>query len=142
MVLVSAVQIGLGFVWHVGYRARRHWSLKREGALAAAAGVMLLGAADLTVSALSEAPHAAVARPGAVASAPVHTAVATPVITEAARPIQILPATASVDTVAAAPSPSAESTDLIGAKITERLGEEIATGTITPAAARPIRPAP
>ena len=130
MVFVSAVQIGLGFVWHVGYRAKRHWSLKREGALTAAAVVALLGAVDLTMSAAPEAPVARAAPPDTDASAPVHTAAATPVVTEAARPIQILPGAWPVDTVAAAPSPAAEPVDLIGAKISERLGEEIATGTI------------
>ena len=36
MLLASAVDITIGWVWHTAYRARWHWKLKREGALIAA----------------------------------------------------------------------------------------------------------
>jgi hypothetical protein len=127
MVLVGAVQIVLGWVWHIAYRARRHWSLKREGALCAAAFVAVLGVVDVARSPKVEPPASR------TASAPAHTALATPVVTEAAKPIEILPATPLVETTPALPSPDIErtaETDPIGAKILERLGDTIATGSI------------
>ena len=46
MLLVGAVDIALGWAWHTAHRARLHWSLKREGALVAAALVALVGAVE------------------------------------------------------------------------------------------------
>src|SRR3954467_1034283 len=141
MVLVSAVHIALGWAWHIGYRAKHHWSLKREGALAAAALVAILGAIDLSRGhhgAPPESPVAAKSDRYAVTTTPAATAVATPVVTEATRPIQIMPslaeaAPAEIDTVPASPSPElAQSSDPIGDKILERLGDEPATASVTP----------
>jgi len=140
MLLVSAVQIVLGWAWHVGFRARPHWSLRREGALAAAALAALAGAYDLT--------HGRQAGPAAsgplargdrfVATTPAATAPATPVITEAARPMEIEPTAdasepQSVETIPAAPSPQLaekQASDPIGDKILERLGDGGATASV------------
>ncbi|WP_413993188.1 hypothetical protein ACMDCR_14520 [Labrys okinawensis] len=46
MLLASAVDISIGWLWHIAYRARRHWKLKREGALIAAGFVAFVGVID------------------------------------------------------------------------------------------------
>jgi hypothetical protein len=58
MLLASAVDITIGWVWHTAYRARWHWKLKREGALIAAGVVALVGAID-TARSLHGGPHTA-----------------------------------------------------------------------------------
>lgn len=46
MLLVSAVDVALGWATHTFYMARHHWTLRREGALGAAALVALIGVVD------------------------------------------------------------------------------------------------
>ncbi len=63
MLVASAVDITVGWLWHTAYRARRHWKLKREGALVAAGFVAFVGAIDAT-----RAIHATPAAPAATAA--------------------------------------------------------------------------
>jgi len=58
MLVVSAVHIVVGWVWHTAYRARWHWCLKREGALLAAAAVAAFGAVDSARSMMRNAVSA------------------------------------------------------------------------------------
>jgi len=57
MLLASAVDITIGWLWHTAYRARWHWKLKREGALVAAGFVAFVGAID-TARSLHSTPAA------------------------------------------------------------------------------------
>ncbi|MGH6754432.1 MAG: hypothetical protein ACREDP_19940 [Bradyrhizobium sp.] len=129
MLFVSAVNVALGWGWHIAYRARHHWSLKREGALVAAATVALIGAVDTVHSARSPKEPGSIVAPSAAL-----TASATPVVTES-QPIEIKPAAAdpAIETVAAAQAPAVPpmpADDPIADKINERLGEPTATGSI------------
>jgi hypothetical protein len=137
MLFVSAVNVALGWGWHIAYRARHHWSLKREGALVAAAAVALFGAVDAMRPAQGpQEPNPVIAPTAAL------TASATPVVTEA-RPIEIKPADQPLDTVAAAQSPAVPpmpEDDPIGQKILERLGDPIETGSIDAAPAPSVDP--
>jgi hypothetical protein len=161
MLLVGAVDIALGWAWHTAYRARHHWTLKREGALAAAALVALMGAVEtmrsfktvgVGTSTLVEPALrlTAEASPSATESQPAVTADATAPVAVAAQPEEIMPADDAVQTVAAVSSPAAvEAQDPIGAKIMERLGDDTATGSVetTPgavaaAASKPARVKP
>ncbi|GLS23741.1 hypothetical protein GCM10007874_67620 [Labrys miyagiensis] len=56
MLLASAVDISIGWLWHTAYRARWHWKLKREGALVAAGFVALVGVIDTARSLYSAHP--------------------------------------------------------------------------------------
>jgi len=145
MLVVSAVHIVGGWIWHTAYRARWHWKLKREGALMAAAAVVAFGAVDSARSMMDvrRAPDSFVA----LATKPV-TASATPVVTEA-RVVEIQPSVLPVaapgvepvQTVASSQSPSLDNVapedqlppeidDPIAAKIVERLGDPAATASI------------
>lgn len=134
MLLVGAVHIALGWAWHIVYRARHTWRLKREGALAAAAFVALLGAVEAL-----RGGHAS----GAPQPEPTTIAIKTPepdgapaVTAQATTPAAIeqavtTPQADPVETIAALPSPEPEAhDDPIGAKIMERLGEDVATGSL------------
>jgi len=124
MLLVNAVQIAIGWAWHTAYRARHHWTAKREGALIAAAAVALIGLGD-TIRTISKGDGPAPSPAAAI------TALATPVVTEVT-PLEIRPPE-GVETVEASPSPPLEDVagaDPIGAKIMERLGDASATGSI------------
>jgi hypothetical protein len=134
MLLVGAVHIALGWAWHIAYRARHTWRLKREGALAAAALVALVGAVETL-----RTHHASVA-PG---PEPTTVAVKTPepdagpaFTAQATTPASVdeaatTPAAEPVETIAALPSPEPQTRDdPIGAKIMERLGEDVATGAL------------
>ena len=149
MLLVGAVDIALGWAWHTVYRARLHWSVKREGALAAATLVALIGAFETVRTRHSPSLSPAIEDQ----AAPAITATATPTTVEPAQPAQMLPPVAPVETVEALPSPvpvetmpalpspspaefataPAESSDPIGDKIMERLGDDVATGSVEPA---------
>jgi hypothetical protein len=134
MLLVGAVHIALGWAWHIAYRARHNWRLKREGALAAAAFVALLGAVEALRS--GHASGATQSEPTTIAiktpepdAAPAITAQATP--PAAVDQAETTPQADPVETVAALPSPEPETRDdPIGAKIMERLGEDVATGSL------------
>jgi hypothetical protein len=127
MLLVSAVHIALGWIWHTSHRVRHHWTLRREGALVAAAAVALIGTIDMLRGARHSDPNAGRHRPTATL-----TATATPAVTEST-PLEIKPAEPPA-TVAALPSPPADgaAADTIGQKIMERLGDEPATASIAP----------
>lgn len=161
MLLVGAVDIALGWAWHTVYRAKHHWSLKREGALAAAALVALFGAAETirtlqqsgpvapaaakTLAGPSAEPSAepvALATPAAVETPPALTADATPTTAAVPMPEEITPSPEPVATIAAAVSPEpVDNPDPIGAKIMERLGDEVATGSLdAPPEAAPAKP--
>lgn len=156
MLFVGAVDIALGWAWHTAYRARLHWKLRREGALAAAAVVALIGVVDNVRS----YRHPIVQPVTTTEAAPAFTASATPTTTVVERPVEILPAaepaapasiaepaapaliSTPVETVAAVPSPvPSMADDPIGAKIMERLGDEVATGSLddaeTPTVVKP-----
>jgi hypothetical protein len=126
MLFVGAVQISLGWAWHTVHRARLHWSLKREGALLAAAVVAIVGAVDMARKLTAEKPAGPLGGPAAAV-----TAMATPVVTET-RPLEILPA-GDVATVDATPSPELDAgpkVDLIAGKILERMGDDVQTGAL------------
>jgi hypothetical protein len=133
MLLVSAVQIAIGWAWHTAHRARLHWTLKREGSLIAAAAIALIGAAEtIRSSAQPDATSAQAPPPSTVA------AMSRPVLTEA-KPLEIRPAEA-VETIEAVPSPplgGVAEADPIGDKIMERLGERSETGSIEAAEPAP-----
>ncbi|MDQ0469020.1 hypothetical protein [Labrys wisconsinensis] len=140
MLFVSAVNVALGWGWHIAYRAKHHWSLKREGALIAAAAVALIGTVDALRSAHRPQDHGAPAMSSPIlAPTAALTDSATPVVT-AAQPLEIQPTDQAPETVAATqppavpPMPAASADDAIGQKILERLGDPVATGSIAPAA--------
>jgi hypothetical protein len=129
MVLVGAVQIALGWVWHTVYRARHHWTLRREGALSAAAAVAAFGLLQVAMGMGQSKIDERI--PAEAAAPPALTAEATPPAAEATRPLEIMPAAAPIETVAAAPSPAPElREDLIAQKIMERLGDDIPTASL------------
>lgn len=125
MLLVSAVQIAIGWAWHTAHRARLHWTLKREGALIAAAAIAMIGGVE-TIRSASHGKGA----PAPIVS-PALTAMATPVFTEET-PLEVLPP-GSIETIEAVPSPPVveplAAADPIAGKIMERLGEP-ATGSV------------
>jgi hypothetical protein len=126
MLLVSAVQIAIGWAWHTAHRAKLHWTLKREGSLIAAAAVALIGVADTIRSSGQQDATSTQASPP-----PALTAMGKPVLTEA-KPIEIRPVEA-VATIEAVPSPpiaEIAEADPIGEKIMERLGDRAETGSI------------
>jgi len=155
MLVVSAVHVAVGWVWHTAYRIRWHWRLKREGALMAAAAVVAFGAVDgaRSMMKMQNGPQAFVASTTEAVTAP-----ATPVLTEpkvvavapAVEPVAPEPVS-PIQTVAAAASPDLDNVapedqlppgpdDPIAAKIKERLGDPVSTASIpTPA---PIKPKP
>jgi hypothetical protein len=135
MLLVSAVQIAIGWAWHTAHRARLHWTLKREGSLIAAVAVALIGAADTIRSSGQKEAVSTQASPPRTAAA-----MSRPVFTEA-KPIEIRPVEA-VDTIEAVPSPpivDVAEADPIGEKIMERLGDKVETGSIEGAEPEPPR---
>jgi hypothetical protein len=153
MLLVGAVDIAIGWAWHTVHQVRHHWRLKREGALAAAALVALVGTVETLRhgghGALPEAQRTTVAVKVAVPNAeiPAVTAQATP--PAAVEQAPTTPAVDPVETVAALPSPepAADEADPIGAKIMERLGDDVATGSLgddpePPAAEAYVAPEP
>jgi hypothetical protein len=81
MLLASAVDISIGWLWHTAYRARWHWKLKREGALVAAGFVALVGVID-TARSLHSAPPATPAETATI-SAPTPGAASQPVVASA-----------------------------------------------------------
>lgn len=91
MLVASAVDIAVGWLWHTAYRARWHWKLKREGALIAAGFVALVGAVDTARSLHSTLP-----------TTPAETATLTTPTPAAAQPV-----VASVAPTAVAPAPAA-----------------------------------
>jgi hypothetical protein len=134
MLLVSAVQIAIGWAWHTAHRARLHWTLKREGSLIAAVAVALIGAADTIRSSGQKEAVSTQASPPRTAAA-----MSRPVFTEA-KPIEIRPE--AVDTIEAVPSPpivDVAEADPIGEKIMERLGDKVETGSIEGAEPEPPR---
>jgi len=152
MLVVSAVHIVVGWVWHTAYRARWHWRLKREGALLAAAAVAAFGAVDSARSMMRSlsAPQAVIA-----STAPAVTASATPVVTEP-KVVEVAPAptpfaafpSEPIQTTAAVSSPDLdnvapedrlppEADDPIAAKINERLGDPATTASIPVAKPKP-----
>lgn len=155
MLVVSAVHVAVGWVWHTAYRIRWHWRLKREGALMAAAAVVAFGAVDgaRSMMRLQGGPPAVVASTTETVTAP-----ATPVLTEP----KVMAVAPSVDAVAPEPvspienvaamrSPDLDNVapedqlppgpdDPIAAKIKERLGDPVSTASIPDQA--PIKPKP
>ena len=155
MLVVSAVHIAVGWVWHTAYRARWHWRLKREGALMAAAAVAAFGAVDSARSMMRNhsAPESVIA-----STTQTVTASATPVVTEP-KVVAIEPAAAPVapfasdptPIVAAANAPNLDNVapedrlppgpdDPIAAKIKERLGDPLTTASIPDAPAGKPKP--
>lgn len=153
MLVVSAVHVAVGWVWHTAYRIRWHWRLKREGALMAAAAVVAFGAVDgaRSMMKMQSGPQAFVASTTETVTAP-----ATPVLTEpkvvavapAVEPVAPEPVS-PIQTVAALPSPDLDNVapedqlppgpdDPIAAKIKERLGDPMSTASIPDPA--PIKP--
>ncbi len=90
MLLASAVDITIGWLWHTAYRARWHWKLKREGALVAAGFVAFIGAVDTARSLHSS-----------TATTPAETAALTPV----APTVAPAPVVASAMPATMAPAP-------------------------------------
>ena len=133
MLLVSAVQIVIGWAWHTAHRAKLHWSLRREGTLIAAAAVALIGAAETIRSSVGKDD----ARLTDASSLRASRATGRPVLTEA-KPLEVNPndpagAIEAIGTIEAAPSPSVETVsaaDPIAHKIMERLGDSAQTGSI------------
>ena len=156
MLLVGAVDIALGWAWHtahgpgsIGASSAKVHSLRRPWWLSSAPWklygpfIMAPSASGASIDA-KPAPLAA-ATPPAADSAPAMTADATMPATAEPRPMEISPAAEPVQTVAAAASPEpVEQPDPIGAKIMERLGDDVATGSVDDAtrvvAASPAKP--
>ncbi|MGO4338384.1 hypothetical protein AB4037_26040 [Labrys sp. KB_33_2] len=101
MLVASAVDITVGWLWHTAYRARHHWKLKREGALVAAGFVAFVGAIDAARSI-----HATPAVSAAAAAVTVPAPVTAPVIANLApAPAAPLPA-ANANSMQAAADPT------------------------------------
>lgn len=127
MLLASAVNVTLGWAWHTAYRVRHHWTLRREGALVAAAAVVLIGAFDVTRG--SHGHDEVTPLPSAMV-----TAQATTVLTEKTPPtVDPLDGPSSPiplqmpETAEAAPSPALESTAAVEP---DAIGQAIASGKL------------
>lgn len=167
MLVASAVDITVGWLWHTAYRARRHWKLKREGALVAAGFVAFVGAIDAarSIHAMPAGPaHTAAAVAPAPAAAPVVAALA-----PAAAPVMAPPASANTQQAAADPNaapqfpiiqdqtgsidqadpietilpmdPEAQRDDPIARKINERFGDAGEAPAVKKPKPRPVKTA-
>ncbi|MDT3379301.1 hypothetical protein RNI52_18355 [Labrys neptuniae] len=168
MLVASAVDITVGWLWHTAYRARHHWKLKREGALVAAGFVAFVGAIDTARSI-----HAAPAAPAEVAVVAAPAPVTTPVIANLApapaAPAPVTPADANSMQAAANPTlapqfpiiqdqtgsidqadpietilpmdPEAQRDDPIARKINERFGDATEAPVVKKPKPRPVKTA-
>ena len=168
MLVASAVDITVGWLWHNAYRARHHWKLKREGALVAAGFVALVGAVD-TARSIHAAPAVSAATAAVTAPAPVTAPVIANLAPAPAAPAP-LPATnansmqAAADPVVAPQfpiiqdqtgsidqadpietilpmDPEAQRDDPIARKINERCGEATEAPVVKKPKPRPVKTA-
>jgi hypothetical protein len=72
--MFGVVHVARGWLWHTRYRIRNFWTWKREGALCAAAGVVMIAATQATLFGLPAVP--AVDLTATIVTAPAEESVA------------------------------------------------------------------